>query len=302
MPNYNYVVDSHYKPYSLQDMLVPLTAYKEAFEKAEADYLDYNGKMDTFRYLEQVAKDNPDSEAAKIYKGYADEMNRQFDDFSKNGLNINNRRGLTQLKRRYSGEIGRLETANQALQEEIKRRRESKDTSMLYGNNNLTIDDFLDNREPNLYKISGNELMSLGQEMGKAISQRRYRAGEDGSIMGGQYNIFKETQGISPEELGYFMQTEGTRIADSILAERGATKNLSGDDYLRARQSVLNGIYSGIVYNESNKPMSNGEYTSAYQRANLGLAQRRQLIDEAENGITWVNGEPVYNPDNMLIR
>lgn len=281
MPNYNYVINSSYKPYSLQEMLVPLEAYKEAYNEAEEKYLALSKGANEFEYLANTLPDG--SKAKEIYNNYANDLREQAKDFETNGLNISNRGALTTLRRRYTGEIGRLEKANEVLQEELKRRRENKDTSMLYGNNNLTIDDFLDNNTPNLYKISGNELMSLGEEWGKNLSQRMYRQGEAGNIMGGQYNLYKETQGMSPEEINRFMATEGIKIADNILAERGVTGNLSDYDYHRARQSVMNGLYNGIVYNESVKPYSNGEYRSADSRDSSARGWSQLYMSAAHN-------------------
>ena len=36
--NYSYVVDSTFQPFNMQEMLVPFSAYKDAFEKSEEQY------------------------------------------------------------------------------------------------------------------------------------------------------------------------------------------------------------------------------------------------------------------------
>ena len=130
MPNYNYVIDSSFNPFSMEEMLTPFASYKEAYDKAEDTFVNLMNNADTFSYLAKVAEENPNSKAAQIYKAYADEMNKQFDDFSKHGLNSSNNRGLLNLKRRYNGEIGMLEAAKTALDKENELRRNSKDSSM----------------------------------------------------------------------------------------------------------------------------------------------------------------------------
>lgn len=306
--NYSFVIDSSFRPFSFQEMLAPYSIYKEEAERAESAYNDLTKGAMVFNYLAENV--DPDSKAAQIYNGYANELKTQAEDLTKNGLTMGNRRALSSLKQRYEGEIGRLERADKILQEELKKRRDEKDTSMLYGTNNLNIDMFLDNNSPNLYRVSGNDLMSLGESMGKAVSSRQYDYGEAGSMFGNQYNIFKETQGIRPEELNEWMMTAGNELADRILAERGATENLSGAEYARAKQSVLNGIYSGIVYNESVKPYANGEYRSAAERdssargwASIAMQKEERDFNRRLNGLSKdENGNPVYDKDKDINR
>ena len=81
MPRYNnyslVVGSSNFNPFqSMQEMLVPFTYYKDAYEKQEAVLDEINKNTDTFKYLEQVAKDNPESKAAQIYNSYANDLKR----------------------------------------------------------------------------------------------------------------------------------------------------------------------------------------------------------------------------------
>ena len=270
MPNYDYVINNHFKPFSMQEMLVPLTAYKDAYEKTEEAYLDLADKSDKFKYLSETLPE--DSQARQIYEGYANELSRQAEDLARNGLNMGNRRALTGLKRRYAGEIGRLDRADQALQEEMKLRKTmaAKDPSMLYANDNLGIDDFLDNNTPNLYGISGNELYVRGAAAGKSASSRIYSAEDEGSTLNGYYRRWVEKNGYSKESMDAFRANaaaipELQQAAEDILAEKGVPENLTGVNYERAKQSVLNGIIDGAVYQESVKPVRDEGKMSAAQ-------------------------------------
>ena len=294
MPNYSYTADSSFRPFSMQEMLVPLTAYKDAYEQTEAAYDDLSQKADTFSYLADKLKDDPNSKAAKIYQGYANDLRAQAEDLAKNGLSMNNRRALTSLKRRYQGEIGRLDKANQALEEEKKLRKQMglKDSSMLYATDNLNIDDFLDGNNPNLYNISGNELYTRGAAAGKAASSRIYNAGDEGSTLNGYYRRWVERNGYSPESINAFRQNaaaipELQQAADAVLAERGVTDNLTGINLQRARQSVLNGIIDGAVYQENVKPVEDRGRISAGQAAQIALQREQMAKNAAMNGLTW---------------
>jgi hypothetical protein len=291
--NFDFVIDSSFQPFSMQEMLVPFTAYKEADEKDEAAYQDLTDRADTFKYLAKRLEDNQDSESARIYKGYADELNRQAQDLANNGLTMSGRRGLTNLKRRYQGEIGRLVTADAAMKEEQKLRRANKDNSMLYAQDNLDIDDFLDGKTPNLYSISGNELYTRGAQAGKTASSRVYNAGDEGSTLGGYYRKWVERNGYSKESMDAFRANasaipELQQAADAILVERGAAENLTGNNLERARQSVINGIIDGAVYTEKVNPVRDAGVMSSQE--------------QASNALSWANHNESVRQHNLQLK
>ena len=276
--NYSFVIDSHFQPFSLQEMLTPFAMYKDVYEKMEDEYTDLSDKADTFKYLSETLPE--DSKARKLYENYANDLKVQAEDLVKNGLNIRNRKAISGLRQRYQGEIGRLARADAALKEEQKLRRQmnAKDSSMLYGVDNLGIDDFLDENQPNLYSISGNELYTRGAQAGRAASSRMYDSGDGGSTLGGYYRKWVDRVGVSPDSIAAFMNSPEVRQeVDNILAGRGVTQNLSGANLERARQEVMNGIYEGIVYQESVKPMRDAGVLSASEQQSLAL--QRQGLD-----------------------
>ena len=307
--NYDFVIDSSFQPFSMQELLTPMLMYKENFEKMESAYEDLSSKADKFKYLSETLPEG--SKGRQIYEGYANELNQQAEDLAKNGLSMSNRRALTNLKRRYQGEIGRLDLADQALQEERKLRRQmsAKDSSMLYALDNLSIDSFLDGNTPNLYNISGTELYTRGAAAGKAASSRIYSAGDEGSTLGGYYRKWVERNGYSADSINAFRANaaaipELQQAADAILQERGVLENLSGSNLERARQSVLNGIIDGAVYQESVKPVRDEGVMSAAQRASnaLGWANHNESVRQHDMQIAMAgykkdeNGNWIYDP------
>lgn len=283
MPNYNFAINSTYDPFTFQELLTPYVMYKEAFDKAETAYGELADKADRYKYLGQQLE-GQDSEAARIYKGYAQELDKQAKDFAKHGLNMGNRRGLTNLRRRYAGEIGRLDLANTALEEERKLRRtmNAKDGSILYATDNLRIDDFLDNGSPNLYNVSGTELYTRGAAAGKAASSRVFSKYNVSNISK-YYQDYARSVGYDPQKLAEFRQNlasipELQQTANSILQERGVLDNLTGNNRTRAQQSVINGIIDGAIYNEQHDLQRNlGVMTAAEadQSARGWAADRR---------------------------
>ncbi len=304
---YDFVVDSNFTPFTMQEMLAPLSMYKDAYEKSEEAYTDLTDKADQFKYLSETLPEG--SQARKIYEGYSNELNAQAQDLAQNGLNMGNRRALTNLKRRYQGEIGRLVSADAAMREERKLRRtmNAKDSSMLYAMDNLSIDDFMDGNTPNLYNISGTELYTRGAAAGKAASSRVYQAGDEGSTLGGYYRKWVERNGYSKESMDAFRANAATipelqQAADAILAERGVTENLTGNNLERARQSVLNGIIDGAVYQESIKPVRDEGRMSAAQAASnaLGWANHNESVrmHNLQLKMSGYDENGVYHPEN----
>ena len=300
--NYSYVVDSTFQPFNMQEMLVPFSAYKDAFEKSEEQYDTLSQGADKFKYLSDTLPEG--SKARQIYEGYANDLRAQAEDLAHNGLTMGNRRALTSLKRRYQGEMGRILQADEAMREEKKLRQSlgAQDTSLLYANDNLNIDDFLDGNTPNLYRISGNELYTRGAAAGKAASSRVFSAGDAGSTLNGYYRDYVQKLGYSPETIRKFYEDMSTipelqMAADAILEERGVSQNLTGYNLRRARQSVINGMIDGAVYQENHSPQRDlGVLTLAEKTADA--RQREQMeLSAASNGFERVNGKWQYNPD-----
>lgn len=302
MPNYNYVIDSSFKPFSFQEMFAPIAMYKEEYEKSEEAYDELAQKADTFKYLAKQTKDNPQAKA--IYEGYANELAAQAEDLAKHGLSIGNRRALTSLKRRFQGEIGQLEQASERLKE-LQKQRNALTASgkfMLYANDNPTLDDMLgDGNNFNRYAIDSDDLYKLGEETGKAISSRMYDVEDGDKVLGGYYRLWKEMKGMPQEKLAAFLQSGAALdLADSLLAQKGALQNLSGMNLENARRAVLNGFSNGTIYQESATPQRDlGVPTWSEKRADE-RATRSQLVQEAMNGISWKDGKPVYDKNNDI--
>lgn len=303
MPNYSFVVDSSFKPFSFSEMLQPWIMYSQAAEKVEDKYNELRQKADTFAYLADKTSNDPEAKA--IYEGYANDLRTQAEDFAKNGLSIANRRALTSLKQRYQGEIGLLEEADKQLKELQKGRNAlaAAGKTMLYSNDNPKLSDFIGTGNGfNRYAIDAADLRARGQALGKAFSSREYNAGDAGSTLGGQYRIWEELKGIPTEMIPAFLQRPDVQnVINQELVANGAAQNLSGRNLEVARQNILNGIYEGIVYERSVKPIADQDYISAYQKAQLAQSADSTALNAALYGYKknsagqWVPDETLQN-------
>lgn len=303
MPDYSFVINSTYKPFTLQEMLTPFQMYGEAFNKAEEQAIELQKNADEFSYLAETLPEG--SKARTLYEGFANDLRGYSEDLSNNGLSSYSRRGIATMRRRYSSEIGRLKKADDALVEEKKRRAalSSTDPTMLYATDNLSIDDFLDRREPNKYNVSGQKLYERGVQIGAANSSRIYSDPKVQQLTA-EYNDIIQRNGYSPDVVAAFQKDLATipelqRSVEGTLKEYGATDNLTGANYERARQSVINGIVNGIIYKRTDTMSQNPDYVTEYQKQQLAMSQDELDLKAAASGYKKVNGQWVL--DSSLI-
>ena len=290
--NYSFVIDSSFQPFTMQEMLVPFTAYKDAYEKTEEAYVDLSEKADKFKYLADTL--DPDSKAAQIYNGYANDLKAQAEDLAHNGFSMGNRRALTNMRRRYQGEIGRLVEADTALQKEKELRRQmaTKDPTMLYATDNLSIDNYLDNNTPNLYSVSGNDLYARGAAAGKAASARIY-SDPQVRALDKYYNEYFSTEGYSPEKMQEFRDNlaaipELQKAAmDIVKANRVGELGEGSANYNAALQQIINGIADGAIYQRQSNMQRNLDQLTAAERDAASRANKSLALSAAGNNLKW---------------
>ena len=309
--NFSFVIDSSFRPFSMQEMLTPLAMYKDAFEKTEEAYIDLSNRADKFKYLADTL--DPDSKAAQIYNGYANDLKAQAEDLAHNGLSMGNRRALTNMRRRYQGEIGRLVEADTALQKEKELRRQmaTKDPTMLYATDNLSIDNYLDNNTPNLYSVSGNDLYARGAAAGKAASARIY-SDPQVRALDKYYNEYFSTEGYSPEKMQEFRDNlaaipELQKAAmDIVKANRVGELGEGSANYNAALQQIINGIADGAIYQrQSNMQRNLGQLTAAEAaaderaRESASRAQQQMELSALQSGYKRENGKWVLDEEGI---
>lgn len=305
-----------FKNRTFDDLLKPLAMYTDVYNQLEAESGELADKSNAFAYLSSTLPEG--SESRRIYENYANELKTASDDMARNGLNIQNRRALVDLKRRYNGEIGRLQRADEALQKEKELRRNAsmRDPSMLYANDNLTIDNFLEGSNPNLYSISGNDLYKRGATASQQASSRVYDNTQVQNLTK-YYQEMIQRYGYNPELLYAFREDlsaipELEAEVNSILRETGVEDNLTGNNYARARESVINGMIDGALYKEERKAMQNPGVLTAAQAAQDArqreAAQRQEdtfnfsllqqgFTRDAKGNIIPMQNNPLYTTD-----
>ena len=215
-----YTIESSYKPLSFQELATPYMMYKDAYDKQEANMESLYDKANVFSDLDDLPED---SKARKIYDNYMDTLNKANQDFAANGLTMNNRGLFNNIRKRYQGEIGKLEQAKTKLDDinKLRMSQSMQDPSMIYSQDNISIDDMLGKTKPNMFGISGRYLYDLGSKAGATSSSRIWSDVDIKNTANKYYLLASQSNGYTPEMLAKMRELR------RISQETSITKQLS---------------------------------------------------------------------------
>lgn len=161
MANYSLILDTKFKPFSYQEMLAPVAASTQAHQALEEEYSELAAKANVW---EKMANEQTDSKAYKMYKTYADDLSARADDLMKYGLNVSSRKGMLDMRARYSKEIVPIEVAYKRRDDLAKEQRDAMkvDSTLRYQRyaREMSLDDFIDDPSLDYGKSYSGELLA----------------------------------------------------------------------------------------------------------------------------------------------
>lgn len=270
--------NTKFKPFSYQEMLAPVLAYKEAYDTLEAE----------MNNLDVIAGDvgsrltEKDTELKNIYKTYKEDLNTALNDFYQNGYTSDSKKKLAQLKSRYSKEINPINEAYKSYQEDQKQLttlQRSHPEMIIEGIGN-SVSDYMYGNIPNGITANTEDIYNKSMKAAAGTSSRFSELVEPTGILGNQYYQFKTQQGISQDMVEqlrsiidnptstdskkYLSTDEGKALYNIISEQRKANNYNSfskkGKDRIDA--SILNGIFAGVSFKEDVDRVSNKNWKS----------------------------------------
>lgn len=251
MPNYSLVIDAKFRPYSYQELALPLMQMTQAHQQLEDQYAEMSTKANEWS---SRANEQTDPKAYAMYKRYADDLKAQADQLAAVGLNPQSRQNMYNMRSRYSSEILPIETAYNSRDEQRKMQQKilAQDPTHMFGKNASTIslDEFLTN--PTLDTISQNY-------SGALLTQQVSQAAN---------NLARELTSTGVGRLDEYTKT--------FLQQHGLTR----EDVLRAvnnpdnpkSSKVLNAIVEGVMNSSGIKNWADeSTLRRAYNYARQGL-------------------------------
>lgn len=272
----NLTINSTFRPFTYDEMVKPLAQYKEAYDKVEQDYSDLVTQTEMWK---DIATQENSPEAYAMYQRYSNELNAIVDDFSK-GMNLNNRRALIGMKRRYAQDITPIAQADAAMKEANDFRAKAGSDAIFEVSQYDSLDQFLHGKKANNRYQSREALTKKAAAMTEAAMAEAMKDPEFKEVMGGQYWQIIQHSGGSYDEL---MEAMKLGMMDNPLAQnrfsqirQEVARKAGIQNYDRyGQQAIMDAIDLGL-YAGLDKPVSQFQANQAFLNP-LQAEQLRQM-------------------------
>lgn len=281
------VIGSKFRPFSYSEMLAPIEAATTEHRAIEEGLGEMSAKAGMW---DKLANQQSDPIAYAQYKTYADDLTKQADLLARQGLTPESRRGLLDMKRRYSNEITPIEVAATKREELTKAQREAiqKDPSLMFNIDygTASLDDLINNPNATYNTISGSELSKRASMMASNLAKTIQENPQYQSILGGQYFQQMQQLGYTPQQV---MQTimndpnapsELKQVADTVWQEAGLD-TWDQATQTRARDYINAGLYDAIGTQKFDT-QGNRAFISPAESARLEMDRERFELAKAQ--------------------
>jgi hypothetical protein len=203
MANYSLVINSQFKPFSYQEMLAPTLMATQAHQELENQYGDLATKASVW---EEMANEQTDPYAYKMYKTYANDLEEQAGQLAREGLNAASRRDMLNMRVRYSKEITPIEQAYTTRQKQAEQQQQAllQDPTLMLSRRASTtsLDDYIRNPQLAYDAYSGKLITAQAATAAAALAKemqekpRKWR-----NILGNSYYESMMQRGFSSQEV-----------------------------------------------------------------------------------------------------
>ena len=254
MANYSLVIDSKFSPFTFQELLQPALMATQAHQELENQYGELATKANIW---EEMANEQTDPYAYKMYKTYARDLESQARQLAREGLTPASRQNMLKMKQRYSSDIIPIEQAYKRRQELIDEQRKAllQDPTALFEKDAslLSLDDFVANPQMSYTPYSGKTLTNqVGAAVKNFIKQMQDNPRKWRSILKDQYYETIMQNGFSPNDiLKVLNEEEGAspvlqKIVNDVLESTGISKWKDKDMLNKAKYYAGLGLWEGI--------------------------------------------------------
>ena len=285
MANYSLVINSQFKPFSYQEMLAPTLMATQAHQELENQYGELATKASVW---EEMANEQTDPYAYKMYKTYANDLKEQAGQLAREGLNAASRRDMLNMRARYSKEITPIEqayTARQKQAEEQQRALLQDPTLMLSRRASTTsLDDYIRNPQLAYEAYSGKLITAQAASAASALAKemqekpRKWR-----SILGNSYYETMMQKGFSSQAVLQAIQDNPnaapqlTRIIEDAINSSGVRNWGDQATIARAIDYAKQGLWSAVGETQY-QTLDNWRAKLAEQEAMQKRAEQRKAV------------------------
>ena len=300
MANYSLVINSQFKPFSYQEMLAPTLMATQAHQELENQYGELANKASVW---EEMANEQTDPYAYKMYKTYANDLEEQAGQLAREGLNAASRRDMLNMRARYSKEITPIEQAYTARQKQAEKQQQAllQDPTLMLSRRAATtsLDDYIRNPHLDYESYSGKlitaQVASAASALAKEMQEkpRKWR-----SILGNSYYEAMMQKGFSSQAVLQAIQDNPnaapqlTRIVEDAINSSGVRNWGDQATIERAIDYAKQGLWSAVGETQY-QILQNPEYLNPLQRAQLKKLKRE--LNPTPTGGLALNPSNIYS-------
>lgn len=287
MANYSLVINSQFKPFSYQEMLAPTLMATQAHQELENQYGELATKASVW---EEMANEQTDPYAYKMYKTYANDLEEQAGQLAREGLNAASRRDMLNMRARYSKEITPIEQAYTARQKQAEQQQQAllQDPTLMLSRRAATtsLDDYIRNPQLAYEAYSGKLITAQAASAASALAKemqekpRKWR-----SILGNSYYETMMQKGFSSQAVLQAIQDNPnaapqlTRIVEDAINSSGVRNWGDQATIARAIDYAKQGLWSAVGETQY-QTLDNWRAKMAEQEAMQKRAEKRAAARE----------------------
>lgn len=251
----NYIVSgSKFRPFSYAEMLQPVQSATVAHQELENQYGELATKASVW---EEMANEQTDPYAYKMYKTYANDLEEQAGQLAREGLNAASRRDMLNMRARYSKEITPIEQAYTARQKQAEEQQKAllQDPTLMLSRRAATtsLDDYIRNPQLAYEAYSGKLITAQAASAASALAKemqekpRKWR-----SILGNSYYETMMQKGFSSQAVLQAIQDNPnaapqlTRIVEDAINSSGVRNWGDQATIARAIDYAKQGLWSAV--------------------------------------------------------
>lgn len=278
MANYSLVIDSKFSPFSYEELLKPAVMATQAHQEIEDQYSELATKANVW---EEMANEQTDPYAYKMYKKYANDLKSQVDILASQGLTPASRKALISMKNRYSSEITPIETAYKKRQDLVDQQREAllRDDTLIFDTDYSTasLDTLIKNPNATFTPLSGESIAKRTAEMAKEAANAVLNDPEYKHVFNSQYVQQKIMQGYDMSQVIAAAQRDPNApkallgIVDAIKGQVEYSK--WSKDNKKKIDSYINEGLEAAIGTPKIDIMSNRNFESDIDRERMDLAK-----------------------------
>lgn len=301
MSNYSLVINSRFNPFTYQEMLAPTLMATQAHQELENQYGELATKASVW---EEMANEQTDPYAYKMYKTYANDLEKQAGQLAREGLNAASRRDMLNMRARYSKEIVPIEQAYTARQKQAEQQQQAllQDPTLMLSRRAATtsLDDYIRNPQLAYDAYSGKLITAQAAQAAGALSKemrdnpRKWR-----SILGNSYYETMMQKGFSSDAVLQAIQNnpnaapELLRIVEDAVNSSGVRNWGDEATVNRAYDYARQGLWSAVGETQY-QTLDNWRAKMAEQEAMQKRAEQRANDRQKLNSLA-INPLNIYS-------